>query len=206
MKYCKFSLFIGLVLLLAGCSQLLTQDDIRQSFNNFSATRQLLNQINFTINHRLEYQLDQQQYGLSDYWAAPIEALESGKGDCEDYAFLKRELLIRIGVPKQKLKLLQADVDSFEKVVNEKQQSTPHIVLAYYADESASNPLILDNTTDRIKYLRSLKGFHLNYIFNEESVWKVTGNNRRTLVNNTDILPKFTALQARQKQYIAKDI
>lgn len=204
MNYCKFSFFIGLVL--AGCSQLSTQDDTRQSFTNLSTTRQLLNQINFTINHRLEYQLDQQQYGLSDYWAAPIEALESGKGDCEDYAFLKRELLIRIGVPKQKLKLLQADVDSFEKVVNEKQQSIPHIVLAYYADESASNPLILDNTTDRIKYLRSLKGFHLNYIFNEESVWKVTGNNRKTLVNNTDILPKFTALQARQKQYIAKDI
>lgn len=204
MNYCKFSFFIGLVL--AGCSHLSTQDDTRPSFTNLSTTRQLLNQINFTINHRLEYQLDQQQYGLSDYWAAPIEALESGKGDCEDYAFLKRELLIRIGVPKQKLKLLQADVDSFEKVVNEKQQSIPHIVLAYYADESASNPLILDNTTDRIKYLRSLKGFHLNYIFNEESVWKVTGNNRKTLVNNTDILPKFTALQARQKQYIAKDI
>lgn len=200
MKFCKLSLFIATVLLIAGCSQLSSHEIVRQySSNNAPSKREIINQINYTINHRIEYQRDQRQYGLLDYWAAPVEALESGKGDCEDYAFLKRELLIRIGIPKESLKLMQADVDSFVKVAHKKQVTMPHIVLAYYPSEHTTNPLILDNSTDAIKYLRSLKGFHLNYIFNAESVWKVTGKNKQTLVYNTDILSKFSALEARQR-------
>ena len=200
MKFCKYRFFIAAVLLLAGCSQLSSNEIISQySSNNSQSTREIIKQINYTINHRIEYQLDQRQYGLLDYWAAPIEALKNGKGDCEDYAFLKRELLIRIGIPKESLKLMQADVDSFAKVAHKKQITMPHIVLAYYPNEHTTNPLILDNSTDAIKYLRSLKGFHLNYIFNEQAVWKVSGNNQQTLVNNTDILPKFSALVARQR-------
>lgn len=200
MLFQKFVLLIALLVLMSGCSQLTSErSPAKFSSNTTTATRQIIKQINYTINHRLTYQVDQQQYGVLDYWAAPIEALESGKGDCEDYAFLKRELLIRIGVPKAQLKLIQADVDSFVKVTSEKQKTIPHIVLAYYANDNVNNPLILDNTTDRVKYLRSLKGFHLNYIFDEQSVWKVSGNHKKVLVNNTDILPKFSALQARQK-------
>ncbi len=64
MNYCKVSFFIMLIFLSA-CSQILTSPKasyvITDELSNQDTTRQLLKQINFTINHRLVYQLDQQK-------------------------------------------------------------------------------------------------------------------------------------------------
>jgi hypothetical protein len=38
--------------------------------------------------NNIEYTKDREQYGFRDYWASPEQTLESGKGDCEDYALL----------------------------------------------------------------------------------------------------------------------
>ena len=38
-------------------------------------------------------------YGIADYWTLPTD----GKGDCEDYALLKRHELIRLGWPSSAL-------------------------------------------------------------------------------------------------------
>jgi predicted transglutaminase-like cysteine proteinase len=32
---------------------------------------------------------DEVQWGVPDHWSAPFETLQSGRGDCEDYAIVK---------------------------------------------------------------------------------------------------------------------
>ncbi len=52
-----------------------------------------MSRINREINNQIAYKPDADQYGVSDYWIIP----ESGRGDCEDYALLKRKRLMEAG-------------------------------------------------------------------------------------------------------------
>jgi predicted transglutaminase-like cysteine proteinase len=85
--------------------------------------------------NQVPYQSDRVCWGISDYWATPIEMLGVGKADCEDYAIAKFFTLIEMGIPQEKLFLTYAVTDDARN---------KHVVLAYYADERAV-PLILDN-------------------------------------------------------------
>jgi predicted transglutaminase-like cysteine proteinase len=55
--------------------------------------------VNKWVNMALEPVSDQDHWGLIDKWDYPTD----GKGDCEDYALLKRKLLIELGFPRQGL-------------------------------------------------------------------------------------------------------
>jgi predicted transglutaminase-like cysteine proteinase len=48
---------------------------------------------------------DLAQYGVEDYWAAPLESLGSGAGDCEDYAIAKYVALEESGIAPADLQL-----------------------------------------------------------------------------------------------------
>lgn len=52
------------------------------------------------------YRTDQEIYGVSDYWATPIEMLAAGGGDCEDHAIAKLAVLKRAGVSADRLRLV----------------------------------------------------------------------------------------------------
>jgi predicted transglutaminase-like cysteine proteinase len=58
-----------------------------------------IEQINKSINAAIEPVSDGDHWGVVDQWDYPTD----GKGDCEDYALLKRKLLIAAGVPRQAL-------------------------------------------------------------------------------------------------------
>ena len=53
-----------------------------------------LDLVNRKVNREIEPATDMELYGVEDYWTIPIT-----KGDCEDYALLKRQILIRAGWP-----------------------------------------------------------------------------------------------------------
>jgi len=61
----------------------------------------------FAVNHAvltdIEYTLDKDLYHEDDYWAAPAETIMNGKGDCEDFAILQKEVLLHLGVPEEKM-------------------------------------------------------------------------------------------------------
>ena len=42
--------------------------------------------VNDFYNRRIQFRDDQEVWGVVDYWASPLETLEKGRGDCEDYA------------------------------------------------------------------------------------------------------------------------
>lgn len=58
----------------------------------------LAEDINFKVNNEVTYCSDIKQYNIPEFW------IEAGKfGDCEDYALLKRNLLLKANWPKDKL-------------------------------------------------------------------------------------------------------
>src|ERR1039457_1952486 len=97
--------------------------------------RARLGEINRAINLSIRPMSDLAQYGVEDYWAAPLEALSSGAGDCEDYAIAKYVALEESGTAPEDLQL--------EIVRDVEHQATHAVVAVRYKDEW----LILDNRT-----------------------------------------------------------
>jgi predicted transglutaminase-like cysteine proteinase len=58
-----------------------------------------IDRVNRWVNAHVESVSDMDHWGLIDRWDYPID----GRGDCEDYALLKRKLLIEMGFPRQAL-------------------------------------------------------------------------------------------------------
>ena len=99
--------------------------------------RARLGEINRAINLSIRPMSDLAQYGVEDYWAAPLEALSSGAGDCEDYAIAKYVALEESGIAPADLQL--------EIVRDVKHKMTHAVVTVRYKDEW----LIMDNRTLR---------------------------------------------------------
>ncbi|MDK2061468.1 transglutaminase-like cysteine peptidase [Aliarcobacter butzleri] len=126
-------------------------DKVEKKYNKFAKNRfvalnKLLEKIkNEDLQTKLEkvndffnnvkYSSDQKIYGVSDYWATPIEFLARDEGDCEDYVIAKYFALEYLGVPTSKMFL------SYVKV---KKSNEAHMVLSYF-ETSTSEPIILDS-------------------------------------------------------------
>lgn len=61
----------------------------------------LLQQINSHVNSTVTEVSDMELYGKADVWALP----RNGKGDCEDFALLKRKMLVERGWPASSLSI-----------------------------------------------------------------------------------------------------
>jgi len=92
-------------------------------------------EINRAINLSIRPMSDLAQYGVEDYWAAPLESLSSGAGDCEDYAIAKYVALEESGIAPDDLQL---------EIVRDVEHQANHAVVAVrYKNEW----IILDNRT-----------------------------------------------------------
>ena len=58
-----------------------------------------IERVNRTVNHSVKPMTDMDHWGVVDRWDYPLD----GKGDCEDYALLKRKMLVDAGYPRQAL-------------------------------------------------------------------------------------------------------
>jgi predicted transglutaminase-like cysteine proteinase len=99
------------------------------------AGRARLGEINRAVNLSIKATSDWSQYGVDDFWSAPLATLEKGAGDCEDYAILKYLALREAGISPDDLRLL---------IVSYPRRRTFHAVLAVHLDEEW---LLLDNLT-----------------------------------------------------------
>jgi predicted transglutaminase-like cysteine proteinase len=59
-----------------------------------------------TVNRRLAYKTDQDNWGVSDYWASADETMARGAGDCEDFALVKMQALRLLGFNERDLYLM----------------------------------------------------------------------------------------------------
>src|SRR5205085_9286449 len=68
------------------------------------AGRARLGEINRAVNLSIRAASDWSQYGVDDFWSAPLATIEKGAGDCEDYAI---DLALReAGISPDDLRLL----------------------------------------------------------------------------------------------------
>lgn len=84
-----------------------------------------LQTVNAWVNAAIAFTSDAQQYGVADYWATAEESLRSGRGDCEDYAIAKMQMLRALGVPQQ---------DMYLVIVHDLVRRADHAVLAVRED------------------------------------------------------------------------
>ena len=129
--------------------------------------RERLTAINTFFNTRVAFRDDIETWGQIDYWATPLELLDKGAGDCEDYAIAKYMSLLSAGVPQARLRLVY---------VRAQFQGRPqaHMVLAYYA-QPESEPLILDNINPEIRPASLRPDLTPVFSFNGEGLWSGVG-------------------------------
>lgn len=89
--------------------------------------------VNALVNSRVEPVADLEHAGVPDSWDYP----EDGKGDCEDYALMKRRVLISSGFPRSALLL----------AVVKDRQGDGHLVLIA---RTSRGDLVLDNLSDDV--------------------------------------------------------
>jgi predicted transglutaminase-like cysteine proteinase len=125
-----------------------------------------------------------------DYWATPIEFLETNGGDCEDFAIAKYFTLRALGIPDAKLGITY--------VINRYTREA-HMVLAYFASPGAE-PLILDNLHATILPARRRAELIPVYRFNSSRLWLATEETGHAQhVSTSDRMGRWQELQARMR-------
>ena len=120
-------------------SERITRSTMRRYLGSVPPHRAaLLNQVNGWVNRHVEYTEDRAQYGKADYWAGARKTLRSGRGDCEDIALAKMQLLAAAGVPAE---------DMFLTVARDLVRGADHAVLIV---RSGDRYAMLDNSTDEV--------------------------------------------------------
>jgi predicted transglutaminase-like cysteine proteinase len=97
-------------------------------------TWELLKLVNDKVNRSIRPMSDLEHWGVVDRWDLPTD----GYGDCEDFALLKRKLLISFGVPRQALLM----------TVVKDEHGDGHAILTVRTDRG---DYILDNMRDGVK-------------------------------------------------------
>ena len=132
-----------------------------------------LQAVNQFYNRRIQYRDDAEVWGHADYWASPLELLEKGRGDCEDYVIAKYFSLLSLGMPSAKLRLVyvRALLGGQGGVVQ------AHMVLAYYPGSvgpisAQAEPLILDNLITDIRPASRRPDLTPVFSFNSDGLWQ----------------------------------
>jgi predicted transglutaminase-like cysteine proteinase len=115
-------------------------------------------QVNKMMND-VAYAPDTQTWGKTDFWATPIEFMESASGDCEDYAIAKYASLRALGVPDSRMRIV---------ILQDTAKNLAHAILAVYAD---SGVMILDNQAKTVRYDYEISNYKPIYSINREGWW-----------------------------------
>lgn len=92
----------------------------------------LISRINNEVNTRIVPHTDEEIYGQLEYWTIPTTT-----GDCEDYVLLKRQELMKLGIPEQSLLI----------TVVQDEKGEGHAVLTV---ATTAGDLVLDNRRDEV--------------------------------------------------------
>ncbi|MBX6329846.1 MAG: transglutaminase-like cysteine peptidase [Pseudolabrys sp.] len=119
--------------------------------------------VNRRINAAIRYIADVAQWGVPDRWSAPVDAegkgsLDTGLGDCEDYAIAKYATLVAAGTPARDLRVL---------LVHDHVAGLDHAVLAVRSD---GRWLILDNRTSMLLEERDARSLAPLFALDAEGV------------------------------------
>jgi predicted transglutaminase-like cysteine proteinase len=132
-----------------------------------------LRAVNDFFNRRIRYAEDIDNWGVIDYWASPLETLDKGAGDCEDFAIAKYFTLVALGVPDARLRMVYVRAN----IPAAPGGYVPHMVLAYYPGPDA-DPLVLDNLVPVVRPARARPDLTPVFSFNADGLWQGVGSIR----------------------------
>ena len=92
-----------------------------------------LERVNRQVNAAIKPETDMDHWGVVDRWDYPMD----GRGDCEDYALLKRKILMSAGYPRQALLM----------TVVKDHEGEGHAILTVKTNRGE---YVLDNLDDRV--------------------------------------------------------
>jgi predicted transglutaminase-like cysteine proteinase len=115
--------------------------------------------VNRYVNARVHFINDSNQYGTADRWTAASETLRRGRGDCEDYAIAKLQMLRRAGF---------AEKDLYLVILHDALRRADHAVLVVRAE---GRMLVLDNGTDRLIDSHEMRDYRPILTFSGDRVW-----------------------------------
>ena len=129
-----------------------------QSLRRLDPTARL-EAVNRYVNHRVTFVDDSIQYGRPDVWAAAGDTLARGRGDCEDYAIAKLQMLRRAGI---------ADRDLYLSIVKDLVRRVDHAVLVVRV---SGHMYVLDNGTDRLLESEGVSDYRPILTFAASGTW-----------------------------------
>lgn len=115
--------------------------------------------INRYVNDRIAFVDDSRQYGSEDLWATASDTLRRGRGDCEDYAIAKLQMLRKAGFSSRDLYLV---------IAKDLVRRADHAVLVVRA---AGQMLVLDNGTDRVTNADLVQDYRPVLTFSASGAW-----------------------------------
>lgn len=118
-----------------------------------------LRRVNFWVNSNIEYAEDIDLYGRRDYWATAAETLRHMKGDCEDYAILKYQILMHMGIHPS---------DMFLTLTRDRIRKRDHAVLIVKLDNRF---YLLDNNTPELLEANDTYEYTARLSYNQNGSW-----------------------------------
>jgi predicted transglutaminase-like cysteine proteinase len=115
--------------------------------------------VNRYVNGHVRFVDDFTQYRRDDRWAAASDTLRRGRGDCEDYAIAKLQMLRAAGV---------SDRDLYLVIARDLVRRADHALLVVRA---GGRMLVLDNGTDQILDADDIGDYRPVLTFSENGAW-----------------------------------
>ena len=146
------------------------------------AEQDLLARVNQWVNREIAYVNDDRNYRQRDFWATAEQTIARGKGDCEDFAILKMQMLRAAGVDADRMKLV---------LLRDLAANADHAFLLVQTD---AGKVVLDNVTDRLYDGSRANAVRPVLSFSENRRWVHAYRGTQPSAN-------FAAIPASQKSY-----
>lgn len=158
-----------------------TTQTIARDLEATPANLALINMINRRVNSQIHPISDYDHWNVVDRWDLPSD----GMGDCEDYALLKRKLLIDAGVPRQAVLM----------TIVRDEMNEGHAVLTV---KTTRGEFILDNMNDQLKvWSRTPYRFVKRQSQEDQNLWVAIGSSTLSanvmIVQGSDAAARFAA-------------
>jgi predicted transglutaminase-like cysteine proteinase len=151
--------------------------------------REKLEKVNNFFN-RMEYIEDIYHWQQNDYWATPVEFMETGGGDCEDFSIAKYFTLKAMGIADEKLNMTYVKALTY---------NVSHMVLTYYSTPG-SEPLVLDNIDTAVKPASQRQDLLPIYSFNGTGLWLAKERGKGKLAGSSSRLQRWSDLMQRMER------
>jgi predicted transglutaminase-like cysteine proteinase len=120
---------------------------------------QRIAEINQWVNARISFADDTQTYHTQDQWSGAAQTLQRGRGDCEDYAITKMQLLAAAGIDAGNMFLV---------IARDLVRQADHAVLVV---RDGDRMVVLDNGTDRVLETAEVRDYRPIMSYNTKGAW-----------------------------------